>query len=199
MLPLSAKVTDLKSEFILRAIFIAENFRVWDMNIRGFIREHQLKAALSSHRIPTYPVHITGKERSDKCDLVLKSKAGSYVRFQVKGLTWGCCTLTPEKTEIDCETQLSRGRVNDHPTQSRLYKATDYEYLIIAIDPPYSNALSLSALGTPDYNWKFYAVPMSDLRKHPRYPNRVCSHQKISYKKLQTFLIGAEWFSQWEA
>ena len=39
---------------------------------------------------------------------------------------------------IDIETQLSRGRVNDHPTQSRLYHFTDFEYLILALDPSYA-------------------------------------------------------------
>ena len=65
----------------------------------------------------------------------------NYVRFQIKGLTWNGTTLDGIKTTIDCESQLSRGRVNDHPTQSRLYKITDFENLIIAIDPPYSNTL----------------------------------------------------------
>ncbi len=197
VLPLSSKAIDIKSEYILRAIFIRENFRIWDMNMRGFIREKKLESALSSHGVRTFPVNITGMERSDKCDIVLRSKSGEYVRFQVKGLTWGGCRLKHGQAVIDCETQLSRGRVNDHPTQSRLYKVTDYEYLIIAIDPPYTNSLSLSAFGTPDYHWKFYAIPMSDLRKHPKYPNRVFSHQKIPYDVLQKYLIKPDWFNQW--
>jgi len=197
VLPLSSEAIDVKSEYILRAIFIRENFRIWDMNMRGFIREKKLESALSSYGVQTFPVNITGRERSDKCDIVLRSKTGEYIRFQVKGLTWGGCRLNREQTVIDCETQLSRGRVNDHPTQSRLYKVTDYEYLIIAIDPPYTNSLSLSTFGTPDYNWRFYAIPMDDLRKHPNYPNRVFSHQMIPYDALQEYLIEPDWFDQW--
>lgn len=196
-LSLSSKAIDVKSEFILRAIFIRENFRLWDMNMRGFIREKKLESALSSYGVHTFPVNITGRERSDKCDIVLRAQSGEYVRFQVKGLTWNGCRLNRGQTIVDCETQLSRGRVNDHPTQSRLYKVTDYEYLIVAIDPPYTNSLSLSAFGTPDYNWRFYAIPMADLRKHPTYPNRVFSHQKIPYDVLQRYLIEPDWFYQW--
>lgn len=197
VLPLSSEAINVKSEYILRAIFIKENFRIWDMNMRGFIREKKLEGILSSHGVRSFSVNITGKERSDKCDIVLQAKSGEYVRFQVKGLTWNGCKLNRGQTVIDCETQLSRGRVNDHPTQSRLYKTTDYEYLIIAIDPPYTNSLSLSLWGTPDYNWRFYAIPMSDLRTHPQYPNRVFSHQMISYDVLQKYLIERNWFGQW--
>lgn len=197
VLPLSSAAIDVKSEYILRAIFIRENFRIWDMNMRGFIREKKFESTLSSYGVHTFPVNITGKDRSDKCDIVLKAKCGEYVRFQVKGLTWNGCKLKCGQAIIDCETQLSRGRVNDHPTQSRLYKVTDYEHLIIAIDPPYTNSLSLSVLGRPDYSWRFYAIPMSDLRKHPRYPNRVFSHQMIPYNILQKYLIEPDWFEQW--
>lgn len=196
-LPLSSKLLDLPSDFILRAIFLEDNFRIWDMNMRGFIREHELSKTLASHHIKTYPPYVTQRERYDKCDLVLKTVNGSFIRFQVKGLTWKT-TIARRYLYIDCESQLSRGRVNDHPTQSRLYLADDFEYLIIAVDPPYTNILSYNTFRTHDYNWSFYCIPTSDLRKHPSYPNRIFSHQIISYRDLQHYRIGNEWFNLWK-
>lgn len=196
-LPISSKLLHLKSDYILRSIFIKNNFRIWDMNMRGFIREHILLKQFVAHRIKTYPTTITGLERSNKCDLVLKNLNNEYIRFQVKGLTWNGTTLDGIDTTIDCESQLSRGRVNDHPTQSRLYKITDFENLIIAVDPPYSNTLSIHTFKKYDYHWNFYCVPMSKLRKHHIYTNRVASHQYISYKELQKYHINSSWIRQW--
>lgn len=196
-LPISSELLQLKSDYILRAIFIKDNFRIWDMNMRGFIREHILLKHLAAHRIKAYPTTITGLERPDKCDLVLKNINNNYVRFQIKGLTWNGTTLDGINTTIDCESQLSRGRVNDHPTQSRLYKITDFENLIIAIDPPYSNTLSIHTFKRYDYRWNFYCIPMSKLRKHHVYTNRVASHQYISYKELQKYRIDSSWMNQW--
>lgn len=197
-LPLSSNLLQLRSDYILRAIFIKDNFRIWDMNMRGFIREHVFTMKLLKNGIKSYPVTITGLARSNKCDIVLKKKDNRYVCFQVKGLTWNGCTLNKENTTIDCETQLSRGRVNDHPTQSRLYMDTDFEYLIIAIDPPYANTLSLETFGTANYSWNFYCIPMSQLRKHPKYTHRVSSHQYIKYQELQQYRIHDDWFSIWK-
>ncbi|MEI3551087.1 MAG: hypothetical protein V8Q17_00375 [Acutalibacteraceae bacterium] len=70
--------------------------------MRGFIREHILLKHLTTHRIKTYPTTITGFERPDKCDLVLKNYNNDYVRFQVKGLTWNGTTLDGINTTIDC-------------------------------------------------------------------------------------------------
>ena len=196
-LPISSELLHLKSDYILRAIFIKDNFRIWDMNMRGFIREHILLKHLAAHRIKAYSPAITELERSDKCDLVLKNPNNNYVRFQVKGLTWNGTNLDGINTAIDCESQLSRGRVNDHPTQSRLYKVTDFENLIIAIDPPYSNTLSIHTYKKYDYHWNFYCIPMSKLRKHHVYTNRVASHQYITYKELQKYRIDSSWMDQW--
>lgn len=197
-LPISSKTLQLKSDFILRAIFIKDNFRIWDMNIRGFIREHVLNNVLLEYGIRTYPVSITRLERSDKCDLVLKSRRNNFVRFQVKGLTWRGCRLNGKDTVIDCETQLSRGHVNDHPTQSRLYQTTDFDYLIIAIEPPYINTLSLHTFGEYNYNWQFYCIPTSDLRRHHLYTNRIASHQYISFEQLENYIIDHNWINNWE-
>ncbi|HIV19493.1 MAG TPA: hypothetical protein IAC82_09365 [Candidatus Merdivicinus intestinigallinarum] len=196
-LPKSSSLMGLKSDYILRAIFIKDNFRIWDMNLRGFIREHVLFKMLEENRIQVYPPTVTGRKRPDKCDAALKTRGGRYVGFQVKGLTWSGTVFKGADTAIDCETQLSRGRVNDHPTQSRLYLDTDFECLIIAVDPPYSNTLSMHTFNRPDYRWNFYCVPMPRLRKHPDYPNRVSSHQYIPYRELQKYRIGPSWMETW--
>lgn len=196
-LPNSSRAINVKSEFILRAIFIKENFRIWDMNMRGFIREKKFDSILKQHNVTSFPVNITGLERSDKCDLVLQNRNANYVRFQLKGLTWKGCKLDKGNAAIDCESQLSRGRVNDHPTQSRLYKTSDFEFLLISVDPPYSDSLSMAQYGTHDYNWHFFAIPMSRLRKHPSYPKRVFSHQMIPYNELMDYIVTDDWFSQW--
>ena len=197
ILPISSNLLHLKSDYILRAIFIKDNFRIWDMNMRGFIREHIFLKYLIANKIRPYLPSLVGIDRPDKCDLVLKSRSNQIVRFQIKGLTWNGTSFNNEKTSIDCETQLSRGRVNDHPTQSRLYKATDFDYLIIAIDPPYSNMLSIHTFGKYNYYWNFYCIPMAQLRKHPTYINRVFSHQHILYQDLQKYYIDSSWMGIW--
>lgn len=196
-LPISSKLLHLKSDYILRAIFIKDNFRIWDMNLRGFIREHVLKKLLAANKIKSYPASVTGRTRADKCDLVLKNRQNEYVRFQIKGLTWKGSAFDGLNTKIDCETQLSRGRVNDHPTQSRLYQSSDFDYLIIATEPPYSNTFSLKTFGEYDYRWNFYCVPMSRLRKHPTYTQRVCSHQYILFTELQAYRVDDAWMANW--
>lgn len=197
-LPASSRLLNLKSDFILKAIFKKDNFRIWDMNIRGFLREHIFQNVLSRHRIVSYPVAAPGTGRADKRDLVLRSKDGAFVKFQIKGLTWGSCRLDGSQTLIDCETQLSRGRVNDHPTQSRLYLATDFDFLIIALEPPYTQALTLAAWGEGDFGWQFYCLPMDRLQKHPSFPNRVFSHQRILFRDLKAYAIDESWFGTWE-
>lgn len=193
-LPISSNLLGIKSDLILRSIFIEKNFRIWDMNMRGFIREHILKKSLNRQHIHVYPPNVTGLGRTDKCDIVLKKIDDSYVRFQVKGLTWKGCSLKGADTIIDCETQLSRGHYNDHPTQSRLYLNTDFDNLIIAIEPLYSNQLSLAATGREDFNWNFYCIPQEALTNYRKFSNRVAPHQLIKYIDLQQYKIGEEWF-----
>lgn len=197
-LPKSSALLDLRSDYILRAIFIKDNFRIWDMNMRGFIREHVLHSMIEEHGSVVYPPSVTALPRYDKSDLVLKTTDDRFVRFQVKGLTWKGCKLHRGAAVIDCETQLSRGRVNDHPTQSRLYMASDFESVIIAVDPPYTNALTKATFGQEDYSWSFYCVPQSRLTKHHKHTNRVASHQYIPFEELQQYRIDENWFAQWK-
>lgn len=197
ILPLSASAMDVRSEYILEAIFRIENFRIWDMNMRGFIRERSLSNLFSQNSITVFPPTITGLDRPEKSDLVLQNKENNYIRFQVKGLTFSGCRFDGQNSRIDCETQLSRGRVNDHPTQSRLYKISDFEYVIMAMDPPYTNKYNLEYFGTPNYKWSYYCVPVAALSTHPTYTTRIASHQYIMFKDLLQYKINPEWLTQW--
>ena len=198
ILPLSAAAMSMRSEYILEAIFREENFRIWDMNMRGFIRENALSSAFDEHGVSVFSPTVTGLPRPEKSDLVLQRRRnGQYVRFQVKGLTYSGCRFDGRDSRIDCETQLSRGRVNDHPTQSRLYQTTDFEYVIMAFDPPYSNRFSLECYGVENYYWTFYAVPTRVLTTHKKYPNRIASHQYIDFLDMAQYQIDHDWFNQW--
>lgn len=197
ILPLSSKLMNIKSEYILEAIFRTENFRIWDMNMRGFIREKSLHNLFESNDIKVYPTTVTGLERPEKSDIVLKSIKGIYVRFQVKGLTLKGCKFNGTKSVLDCETQLSRGRVNDHPTQSRLYKKTDFDYLIIAMDPPYTNSFYKEVFGIEKYMWTYYCIPIEALNNHHKYNNRISSHQYIVFKDILKYEINSKWLSKW--
>lgn len=198
ILPKSSAAMCVKSEYILEAIYRVENFRIWDMNMRGFIRERALHNIFAINNITLFPPTITGLPRPEKSDIVLQKTDNSYIRFQVKGLTFSGCVFNKDSSRIDCETQLSRGRVNDHPTQSRLYMTSDFEYVIMAVDPPYTNRFSLEFFSKPEYAWSFYCVPTSVLATHPKYPNRIASHQYILYKDMQQYRIGSSWLMQWK-
>jgi len=197
LLPKSSAAMGVKSEYILEAIYRVENFRIWDMNMRGFIRERTLHNIFSDENISLFPPTITGLDRPEKSDLVLKNKSNNFIRFQVKGLTYSGCVFDGHLSRIDCETQLSRGRVNDHPTQSRLYMTSDFEYVIMAVDPSYTNRFSVEFFNTPEYQWSFYCVPTCALSTHPKYPNRISSHQYILYKDIQQYRINHAWLDQW--
>ena len=138
LLPLTAKSLGLKTDIIVDSILRESNFRIWDMNIKGFARELAVRHFLEMAGITIYDPSVAGKPRPEKSDLALLSKQNNFVRFQVKGITLRGSKLDGENSIIDIETQLSRGRVNDHPTQSRLYHFTDFEYLILALDPSYA-------------------------------------------------------------
>ena len=197
ILPLSSELMKIKSDYILEAVFKTENFRIWDMNMRGFIREKSLHNLFESSGINVYPTTVTGLERPEKSDIVLKNTKGNYVRFQVKGLTLSGCVFNGTKSVLDCETQLSRGRVNDHPTQSRLYKKTDFDYLIIAMDPPYTNRFYKELYNTEKYMWTYYCIPTEALSKHHQYANRISSHQHIAFKDILKYKIDKDWLSNW--
>ena len=145
LLPLTAEKIGVRSNYIIDAIYRPENFRIWDMNLRGFIRENHIRNLIQEFELEMYdPREIT--DRPEKVDLVLRKRnSEQFVRFQIKGLTFGSSRIRGVDSEVLCETQLSRGRVNDHPTQSRLYLASDFDALLIAMDPAYTNTFSIES------------------------------------------------------
>nr|ADR73001.1 BsrBI [Geobacillus stearothermophilus] len=199
LLPLSSRKLQLKSEIIIDVILNESNFRIWDMNMRGFAREMAFVEYLSSFGIRVFNPANCRKERADKADIALKSaQNGNFSFLQIKGITLDLDNFRGRESIVDVETQLSRGRVNDHPTQSRLYLETDFDYLIVCIDPCYSKLYS-KEIGKPNcFDWEFYAIPNNVLERHPKYTRRIKSHQKIKYVELQRYRIDDTWINLWE-
>jgi hypothetical protein len=198
-LPRTSEMIGVPEDIIVESLFSIENFRIWDMSIRGFAREYSLNKLLAKHGVAVYhPAHCS-RHRADKSDLALmNSWDEGCTHFQVKGVTFSQCKLSLRDPIIDIETQLSRGRVNDHPTQSRLYLSNDFDYLIVAVDPFLTKHLKKQFLRIEsEPSWSFYVINSQDLSKHPLYPNRVKSHQQIPYSTLLKYEIKNEWFPKW--
>lgn len=181
-LPKTSETLKLTTELIVDSIMRPCNFRVWDMSIRGFTREIGLENWLKKNNVSfsTEPLRYR-TERADKADIVLLKKRPIFV--QVKGLTLNGCKFSGSKTILDVETQLSRGRINDDETQSRLYKVTDFDYLAVAIDPLVNYKICGKA------EWDFFIIPTEKLRTHPTYSRRINSHQKLSWANLQEYRL----------
>ena len=191
LLPKTSRILGLQSEIIIDTILRKENFRIWDMSIRGFAREIALKKFLSYEGVSfTDKPSTIRAERGDKSDLVIYQNSGSCLFVQVKGVSTNNCLFRGYDSIIATETQLTRGRVNDHPTQSRLYKVSDFDFLILCLEPAISY---LSGLGQ---DWFFSAIPSKRLTKHKRFPNRYNSMQHFSSKELCEFELTSERINQ---
>ena len=184
LLPLTSRATGLKTEIIVDTILRECNFRIWDMSIRGFAREIALKKELRAAGIPFVGNPATVRpERGDKSDLAVLNDRSRYHFIQVKGCSVNNCRFDGDM-KIATETQLTRGRVNDHPTQSRLYLASDFDYLALCIDPPIANRIGLGS------GWAFCLIPSSELRRHAKYGNRYASMQTFSKNDILRFRVG---------
>lgn len=187
LLPKTSKTMGLQSEIIIDTILRKENFRIWDMSIRGFAREMALKRFLSEEGVPFIDKPSTVKaERGDKSDLAILKNNGSYLFFQVKGVSTNLCKFKGYDSIIATETQLTRGRVNDHPTRSRLYMVSDFEYLVLCLEPAISY---LAGLGQ---EWFFAMISSERLEKHKKFPNRYKSMQYFSSKELYEYELTPE-------
>jgi hypothetical protein len=197
-LPRSAAAIGVHDEVIVQTLFSEENFRIWDMSVRGFACEHALIDILKQRgKTVLEPTHCS-RDRANKSDLALVLASGSGCRhFQVKGLTFSQCLVDAEEPIVDIETQLSRGRVNDHPTQSRLYLESDFDGVIVALGPPMADTFLAATGQNREGSWKFYEIPTSDLVRHPSYPTRIKSHQRLAFLDLQAYSIDDAWLSQW--
>ena len=197
LLPLSSKKIGVTTDVILNTILSESNFRIWDMNIRGFAREISFKAFLASHEIGFWKTESLKSQRGDKADLAIRLKNNKYVFLQIKGVTSGACRFSGKNSTVAIETQLTRGRVNDHPTQSRLYFVTDFDFLVLCLEPVltklYHQELGIDA--TPE--WEFFAIPVKELGTHPKYPNRLKSMQHKNYFEIENYRIDNNWLSQY--
>lgn len=197
LLPKSAKRLNLKTNIILDTILCASNFRIWDMAIRGWAREvaiNNLFAASNNHFVRPSSVRSL---RADKSDFALKNKASTYDFFQVKGASINNCVFNGERSIISTETQLTRGRVNDHLTQSRLYLKTDFDYLLLCLDPPlvelYDKELGLKK----GLYWKYYCIPTTDLKEHHLYSNRLKSLQSFNILQIEKYEVNEQFFKMY--
>lgn len=197
LLPKSSRRLNLKTDIILDTIIFDTNFRIWDMSIRGFSREVVISNFLRSIGKRVFnPVQVRNDGRGDKSDFAMKSKDGSYKYFQVKGVSTNNCKFTGKDSIVATETQLTRGRVNDHPTQSRLYLETDFDYLILNLDPPYVNLYEKERGNDVKLQWKQYCIPTSELDSHHKYGHRIKSLQTFRYDDLDKYLVSEDFFDQ---
>lgn len=188
LLPRTASKIGVDSGVILRTILSQSNFRIWDMSIRGFIREQVFKERLNTSGVATMNPMESGRPRADKADLAIKVNNG-LIMMQMKGVSTNNCNFDISDPEIGTETQLTRGRVNDHPTQSRLYLKSDFDTLIIGLDPPIVEICREKLNGKKELKWEFYAIPVEKLLTHPKMPHRLKSLQKFKYSELQQYLV----------
>lgn len=185
LLPLTAKSIGVSSEVIVDTIMKKDNFRVWDMSIRGFAKELSFTQYFDSIGIELEDPKVTGRDRFEKADFVFKDGL-SYKFIQMKGVSTNNCVFDTLDPVVAIETQLTRGRVNDHPTQSRLYLRSDFDYLAIALDPPL-----VQICRKEEFNSKseFYLIPSTKLISHGTMGHRFNSLQKFTYSSLQEFKV----------
>lgn len=83
--------------------------------------------------------------------------------------------------------------VDDYPTQSRLYLATDFDYLVLGMDPPIVDMCKRSSGLSGGLMWEFYLIPSNKLELHHSIESRFKSLQKFTYSGLQEYKI-VDWF-----
>ncbi len=183
LMPKTANAIHLATHLIVDTIMRECNFRIWDMSIRGFAREIALLSFLQNNSIAYSDDPKRYKpDRGEKSDLVVLSKNGNAF-IQVKGVSTNHCEFNKGDSIIATETQLTRGRVNDHPTQSRLYKTTDFDYLILAVEPCICNLIE------DKFEWNFFLIPVSELRLHSTIPSRIAQIQKFQFEQLMKYRL----------
>ena len=185
LLPLTAKSIGVSSEIIIDTIMKKDNFRVWDMSIRGFAKEISFTQHFESIGIELKDPKITGRERFEKADFVFKEGL-DYKFIQMKGVSTNNCNFDALDPMVAIETQLTRGRINDHPTQSRLYLRSDFDYLALALDPPLVQTCRKRGVSSTS---EFYLIPSDRLMSHKVMNHRFNSLQKFSYSSLQEFKV----------
>ena len=183
-LKLTSHKIGIDTEVIISTIFNRSNFRIWDMSIRGFAREQHFLKFLDNKNIRYKNVNKSVKARKEKADGIFLID-GIWAPYQMKGISTNNCKFDIEDPIIGTETQLTRGRVNDHPTQSRLYQIDDFDYLVLGIDPAQTVRLGLAL----QYKWTFFSIPSIKLKRHKKYQRRYNSLQKFKLSDLKQFVM----------
>jgi hypothetical protein len=198
-LPQTSHFLGVNTNLILNTILSSENFRIWDMSIRGFAREVVFIKELEDRGIDIIPPSHTGRERADKSDHAVRSKSDKkYYFFQMKGASVNNCRFDGKDSIVATETQLTRGRVNDHPTQSRLYLASDFDYLVIGLDPSLTQEFDIEICRKNiRYEWQFFCIPTNSLERHHTIKRRLKSLQSFRYLDLKKYKIDDYWFNLW--
>ena len=153
---------------IVKAITDEKNFRVWRQLIIGSIREFHFKKIATKNGIVLSPPKGFGRRENNKIDYV----TNKGLRLQVKGLTKGIST--PDL--LGCETQCSHGRI-----PNRLYKTTDFDYIVIVVDPGTisSEVATIKKISSNEYN--FVILPISQLPIHQKSIGWGCNYLKSSF------------------
>lgn len=199
LLPRTAKSVGVTTDIILDTILSEENFRIWDMNIRGFAAELSFKFLLDRNNIQYFSPLITGRQRADKSDLAIVFREKNVAKLlQIKGPSLRGCRLNGQNSMVDIETQLTRGRVVDHPTQSRLYLFTDWDFLIVSLLPDLAAAYRDETKMASSGGWEHYSISTSYLTAHHIMKHRIASHQKFTFDELQQYKIDEAWCELWK-
>ena len=183
LLPRTSQSIGVDDEIIIDTILNEQNFRIWDMSIRGFAREQNFKKFLKDRNIAHFDASKVTESRPEKADGAFEVNDRMYL-YQMKGVSTNNCKFDLDDPIIATETQLTRGRVNDHPTQSRLYLVSDFTHLVLAIDP----AISLLTKLKNNLEWTFIIIPSHELENHKKMPHRYASLQKFRLSHLRNFI-----------
>jgi hypothetical protein len=197
LLPKSAALLNLKTNIILDTILFESNFRIWDMALRGWAREVAISNLLKEYKIKTIKPTIVRNSRGDKSDFALRKKTKEYDFFQVKGVSTNNCLFNGKKSIIATETQLTRGRVNDHPTQSRLYLTTDFDFLILCVDPALVKMYDKELEIDKGLYWKYYCIPVKELEVHHVFKNRLKSLQSFNILEIEKYKVSMNVFKKY--
>lgn len=173
ILPRIAEKIGYHDSEIIKAILDPKNFRVWQQLIVGSVREfHFLKFLTKNGVTVSKPDTLDFRSRV-KVDYLYKQQGrGPPLRIQVKGLTKGLC----KGPVLGCETQCSHGRI---PT--RLYRRSDFEILVVVIDPSTISPDDATKVGINADQYNFLFVKMSKLPRHPRSDEWGVEYIKSSY------------------
>lgn len=197
LLPKSAARLNLTTNIILDTILFQSNFRIWDMAIRGWAREVAIKNLFAASKIDWIKPITIRKSRGDKSDFALKRKPSVYDFFQAKGVSTNNCSFKGKNSVIATETQLTRGRVNDHPTQSSLYLKTDFDYLILCVDPPLVKMFDKEIGIDKGLYWKYFCIPTDELEVHHVLKNRLKSLQSFNILDIEKYQISKDVFKRY--